>query len=303
MRRIKLIATLIWALNVGIIAASAFFLLRVVMPEKKVVPKSTRTPRPIDNNVNTIAKNYDRLRSMPNPMKNEKAEGPRLTEAGSIKSKIVVVASFPHPTEPACAVELLSQKGKQIAVYFKEKININDVPVPELIGWVLMEAYSDYVVFANGDKKEILPVGSSAGTDPKIKTFSSSDLVAITDWKHLKSTSIRDQYTASGEMWLIDPREAEWSAIHQERILTNDVRLFPYSEGGVIISELTTGSLIHERGFQKGDVIKSINGRGVNSIADAKTISEALRKEGPAEVIITVDRAGRTYQLRYRLKN
>ncbi len=303
MRRIKFIIVLIWIFNVALIAGSAFFLRNVVMPAKKT--PFTPPTRPVTQGPSTDQlKDYSALKSLSNPMESKKVNPTVSIDPGDISSKILLIMTMPHPQEPACCIELVSKRGHQIAVFFKAPITVNDIVIPELAGWVLIEVNSDSVVFGNGDRKSTVKIISSTASfdsNPNAKTV--TDLAAITDWKHLNSTSQYDVVTEHQMSWLIDPREAEWVALKQDQILNNDVSLIMHSEGGVKIADLKAGSIVAERGFQKGDVIKSINSRPVNSIADAKALAETLRKEGVGIVTITIDRAGRNFTLSYRLKS
>lgn len=305
MNKIKPIVTFIWVMNIALIGGTAYFLPSVIFPEKKLKNKEYKVDTSIKGNGTVVnRKEFPSLKFLPNPMKIDKGVNPHFVDNTGIGAKIIVVASWPHPTLPTCSIELKTQPGKQLTAFFKEAIvELNGNPVLDLAGWVLVEAYESHVFFENGTRREEVKVkGSSIGSDTPFKIHTNVDLKTITDYRQLNSQSVRDKPTDSFESWQIDPKEAEWISLKQEEILSNEVVFLPVSDGGVRITHLKENSVISARGFQKDDIIKSINRRKVSSLDEARKIANALRNEGPSVVTIVVNRAGKDYTMTYRLK-
>lgn len=106
--------------------------------------------------------------------------------------------------------------------------------------------------------------------------------------------------------WELDAREIDYVDANAEQILAQ-VKLSPYAvEGGemagMVIDEVTPGSFAAERGFLKGDIVKSVNGKTLNSLEDIRKMAETDEAKGKDTITIAVERAGRKIDMVFKVK-
>lgn len=105
---------------------------------------------------------------------------------------------------------------------------------------------------------------------------------------------------ASGQVWGIDLEEIDWARRHVTLILMSDLELEPVKDGGVRLKNLRAGSILLNRGYCEGDVVREINGKAVGSKEGLeKALKDPELGKTPA-LRISVERAGRTHVLEYR---
>ncbi|MEK7470022.1 MAG: hypothetical protein AAB074_21855 [Planctomycetota bacterium] len=105
--------------------------------------------------------------------------------------------------------------------------------------------------------------------------------------------------------WEVDPREFEFAGKNFDSLL-GQVTLRPFaSEGGeiagLVLDDLTPGSFAAERGFQKGDVVRSVEGQALTSVDDIKKMTSSAEFEKKGSVTITVERAGRPIEMVFKV--
>jgi len=80
-------------------------------------------------------------------------------------------------------------------------------------------------------------------------------------------------------------------------------RIVPNAGGGFLVRNIQPGSLYDKFGLKVGDVIRTVNGKQVNSVTDVMKIYGDLTKSGGGgTVTLSVVRAGRPEQLTYNLQ-
>ncbi len=80
-------------------------------------------------------------------------------------------------------------------------------------------------------------------------------------------------------------------------------RIVPNAGGGFLVRNIQPGSLYDKFGLKVGDVIRTVNGKQVNSVTDVMKIYGDLTKSGGGgTVTLNVVRAGRPEQLTYNLQ-
>ena len=66
-----------------------------------------------------------------------------------------------------------------------------------------------------------------------------------------------------------------------------------------MITSVRTGSIVSKRGILAGDVVKSINGRPLKSLADLKTMMSGSINRS-LKLRLTLERAGKSMVIEYR---
>jgi len=80
-------------------------------------------------------------------------------------------------------------------------------------------------------------------------------------------------------------------------------RIVPNAGGGFLVRNIQPGSLYDKFGLKVGDVIRTVNGKQVNSVTDVmKIYGEMTQAGGAGTVTLNVVRAGRPEQLTYNLQ-
>lgn len=80
-------------------------------------------------------------------------------------------------------------------------------------------------------------------------------------------------------------------------------RIVPNAGGGFLVRNIQPGSLYDKFGLKVGDVIRTVNGKQVNSVTDVMKIYGDMTKSGAGgNVTLSVVRAGRPEQLTYNLQ-
>ncbi|MCC6740668.1 MAG: hypothetical protein IT452_16615 [Planctomycetia bacterium] len=111
--------------------------------------------------------------------------------------------------------------------------------------------------------------------------------------------------TADRVDWEVDPREFDFLNGNADTIL-GQVKLRPYATeggeiGGLVLDDVGPGSFAAERGFLKGDVVRSVEGQALTSIDDVKNLASAPEFEKKGSVTITVERAGRKIDMVFKI--
>jgi hypothetical protein len=113
------------------------------------------------------------------------------------------------------------------------------------------------------------------------------------DSKSRGGRSLRLRSTASGETWILDPKEAA-QAPHEGL----DLRV--EEGGGVRVCRLDEEARVgFARGLQEGDVIRQINGIIVRDGGDVRFLPGRLFLKGPV-VLVSVERGGRPICIAYK---
>ncbi|MHB1950556.1 MAG: type II secretion system protein N [Acidiferrobacteraceae bacterium] len=82
--------------------------------------------------------------------------------------------------------------------------------------------------------------------------------------------------------------------------LLHQALMVPYEAGGFLIRSIVPGSLYQQLGLKPGDVIRSVNGQPIDSLAQAMQIYQRLPASG--EIDLQILRNGQPKELHYRIQ-
>jgi hypothetical protein len=298
MKKINLVKRLLWAFNIVLAAALLMYLFNfIVFPREKdylegLPPRGDVTSISKTSHVEPIYTEsfYDTITNFPNPMDVKKQK----VEPKPIHSELSQYIDI-HATMPPNSAFLKRKRDNSIILaYCQEEIKDSKGEiVPELKGVRIIEVYFDHVIFNNNGVRETLNApatkilgSSSSPTGPTVSPAS--------DYRKFKSNLLIA--TGDRSVWAIDQEEIEYVQRNQDTILNNEVTLSFLPTGGVKIDSIKEDSIIKARGFQQGDIIKTINGRQVTAenakdlpndpvIKDARTITVVFDRWGKQKII------------------
>ena len=104
---------------------------------------------------------------------------------------------------------------------------------------------------------------------------------------------------ANRHVWGVDSNEVDWAKANLQKILNQDFQVTPHGSGGLKITSVRAGSIGSARGIVAGDIVKSINGRPLKSMADLKTLMTGSRGRS-SNLSLTLERAGKSMVIEYR---
>jgi hypothetical protein len=161
-------------------------------------------------------------------------------------------------------------------------------------GWRLSELWKDRAAFTNqrGETREL-----------EIESIKEETKAATRSGEAYHPENYRSRrlaFSESREVWGMDEDEVEWAAQNAGSILDRDFQVSPYAGGGVRIETVTPASMGAARGLRSGDVIREVNGRPLNSIADLQTFLTNPSIRPQSGLRLTVERAGKPVVFEYR---
>ncbi len=233
--------------------------------------------------------NYAAIAKVPNPItKEDTVIDP--VDHGPSAFQATLVGTFPPDfvfLKVANDEETLAEIGKKILVKEAEVLR----------GWRLVECYTDHAVFTDGRRRETLkltiptigaggPIGS--GMNRKGQNY---------DPKNFNTRKIHS--SASREVWLMDPNEIQWAMQNFESEMESKVTVSPTSNG-LRITSINSGSIGISRGLKTNDVLRSVNGHAMKSLADIKKMQNDPRNQRRRSMTLIVQRSGRNVVLEYR---
>ena len=294
MKNVKRANAFLWAGNVllivGIVAfALQFMILKDVRVLEVPMPISVPPYPPSTDPVDSKA-----LGNLPNPLVPARPTGP--AQVGPIRL-IGTDRLLSDPLADTAYMELITKK-LNVNAYVGEPIRDENSgkEVAELTGWRLKSVTPNTALFATPGGEVTLKVEEFAPSAPVAVPLTGGP---ATPWSPAKYTTKKDPARSNEnmEVWNVDRKEVDWAGLNVDGILVG-VSLEPFSGGGLKINTLPEGSFIHDRGLKAGDVVKSINGQSIDSIAKLQEIMKGLSKNATT-LTVTVDRSGRPYTLQY----
>ncbi len=105
--------------------------------------------------------------------------------------------------------------------------------------------------------------------------------------------------SASREVWMMDPNEIQWAMQNFESEMKSKVTVSPTSKG-LRITSINSKRIGIFRGLKANDVLRSMNGHSVKSLADIKKIQNDPRNRRRPSMTLVVHRDGRNMVLEYR---
>ncbi len=106
--------------------------------------------------------------------------------------------------------------------------------------------------------------------------------------------------------WQIDPRERDFIIENHPKIRA-EARLAPHYDSktgqadGVEIRGAEAGSLASKRGFEKNDIIKSVNGVAVTGLESIESLTKKFQTA--RSITVVYERKGKTYTVTYDVAN
>ncbi len=308
MKLAKTLNSLLWLLNIllgaGIVVFAFQFLLPTTEdpfeegPRKVNVSQIIGAGKPIKGGPGLEA-----AKTLKNPMV-QRIRGVEGTPSPNVPTGIELKGTMPMSDyrQGLAILQITSRNLQVVAAYGAPVKDDKDEILPEMRGWLLAEVYRDRAVFHGGSgpwelRKEAPPLNLN---DMRSATRGRKKSSGPYNPKNYpKSRLIRQ--TPNQQTWLIDPGEADYIMENQQSILSRDLTLSAYSEGGVKIERLRAGSVGFTRGLKSGDVIKSVNNRAVNNLSDVKSLTSGAGVRRSRNLRLTIQRAGRTFTMEYRL--
>jgi len=251
------------------------------------------------------------LKRLRNPLEKAAGGGPTSAAPPPFRASLLGVLPSENPRGGAAFLRL-SSRNVECFAFPEEAILFDGKPVEELAGWKLVEVYKDRAVFANGTLRQVLelekdgrraggpgggrPAAAAGGGAPPAGTVSLAGQPYQPEG--FKSRVLAS--TDNQQVWAMDPQEIEWAFQNQERILDQDFQVTPVPGGGLRIENVQPGSLGAARGLLPGDVVKSVNGIPLHSLADVRNLIQnpAMRRQPSLRLV--VERAGKAMVLTYQ---
>ena len=240
------------------------------------------------------------LAKLPNPLlppkPTEREKGP----SGPVK--LIGTVSFVDAPEDSMAYVVLPARNLNVNAYVGEPVRDESAgqEVSEMSGWRLKSVTPKTAVFSTPEGEKTLHLEEITASAP-VATGIPGIGAPLTGaaWEPAKYATKKNpgRSNENQESWDIDKKEVDWAAANVDTILAG-VSLEPYSGGGLKINTLPEGTFAAERGLRTGDVVKSVNGQPIESIAKLNDVMRGLSKNATTLTVI-VDRSGRGYTLQY----
>jgi hypothetical protein len=104
----------------------------------------------------------------------------------------------------------------------------------------------------------------------------------------------------SRQVWGMDPGEIEWAAKNVDQILERDLKTAPEAGGGLRIEKVAAGSICAARGLLAGDIVREVNGKPIQAIADVRAQIADPAMNQQTGLRLSIERDGKTVVLEYR---
>jgi hypothetical protein len=311
-RNVKLANGLLWVLNALLGAGIVVFAFQyLIFPQDSGLlrgfdPGSVATARPIDRPAPQVSDEV--LKKLRNPLEKTASKDPVPTVASSFRAALTGVMTGDDPSRGVAFLRLTARNTEFVA-FANEPIFYDGKPVDELVGWKLAEVHKDKAVFTNGKERQVVALeseakGGGAGrpAGPGAPGGPGGARVQRAGQPY-QAGSFRTQLLSSDErqqVWAVDPQEMDWLGQNQERVLDQDFQVSPMPGGGLRVESVQSGSIGSTRGISAGDVVKSVNGIPLNSLADLKSLANNPSLRNQSAVRLTVERAGKVMVLVYQ---
>lgn len=312
MRNVRIANGLLWVLN-GLLGAGivVFAFQYLIFPQDSgllrgfdpAAAATARAPeRPVPQASDEILK---RLR---NPLEKTMSRDPVPSVASSFRAALTGVMTGDDPSRGVAFLRLTTRNTEFVA-FTGEPITCDGKPVDELVGWKLAEVHKDKAVFTNGKDRQVVALesdakgGAAAGRPAGPPAPGGPGTRVQRAGQPYQAESFRTQLLSSDErqqVWAVDPQEMDWLAQNQERVLDQDFQVSPMPGGGLRIESVQGGSIGATRGLSAGDVVKSVNGVPLNSLADLRSLAQNPSLRNQSSVRLTVERAGKVMVLVYQ---
>ncbi|HLY10052.1 MAG TPA: hypothetical protein VKW04_12165 [Planctomycetota bacterium] len=305
----KLLNRLLWLVNVligaGILVFSFQYLLRAsdnsLLKDLKQDDDSPRGP------VKARDEGDGALKSLENPIVKRTPKEPGTPDLGF---KAMLKGALPSEKDPKRSVAFIKSiaRNVELVAYVDEEILQEGKPYEEYRGWVLATVSKDRAVFVNkkGEKVELtIDLSISSPASPSASPASGPSAAARNPQigKPYTSETYKSRLLASADtrqVWGLDQDEIDWAGQNAEQILDRDFQVAPYAGGGLRLEGVTAGSIGAARGLLTGDVLREVNGQGLNSLSDVRTLMNNPAMKSQTGLRLTIERAGKPIVIEYR---
>lgn len=200
--------------------------------------------------------------------------------------------------------------------------SINDIPISSLnlvlTGVVAAGGESYALISVNGQPQEPFAVGQEIPTTGAILQAVYPDRAILTRngvseslmlegmAKSLADVTGGEEPPAplaiqqAGANQYMLPRELITQQLRKPQELFSQALMVPNAGGGFLVREIQPNSLYEKLGLRVGDVLRSVNGRPINTVDDAMKVYQALSTA--RDIRVEVVRGGRSEQLTYNLQ-
>lgn len=152
-------------------------------------------------------------------------------------------------------------------------------------GAVLQGVYPDRAILVRGGVSESLMLEGVAKGLPDVIGVAPPPQIGI-------------QQTAPNQFAL--PREMVADQLRRPQELFSQALMVPNAGGGFLVREIQPNSVYEKLGLRVGDVLRSVNGKPVNTVDDALKAYQAANTQ--PNIRVEVLRGGQTEQLTYNLQ-
>ncbi len=201
--------------------------------------------------------------------------------------------------------------------------SINDIPISSLnlvlTGVVAAGGESYALISVNGQNQEPFAVGQEIPTTGAILQAVYPDRAILTRngvseslmlegmAKALSDVSGGEEPEAAplaiqqpGHNQYMLPREIITEQLRKPQELFSQALMVPNAGGGFLVREIQPNSLYEKLGLRVGDVLRSVNGKPINTVDDAMKVYQAV--SNARNIQVEVVRGGRSEQLTYNLQ-
>jgi general secretion pathway protein C len=187
-----------------------------------------------------------------------------------------------------------------------------------LIGTIVEEKSDGWAVIMDneGGQQEMVTVGSHFKgarvvrilKDKVVLNINGKDELLLLDMEERPeqtSASAAARSSSTGQVLTYNiSRSLVQQSLNDLASVMSQVRVEPYFRGGkpdgFRLSQMQSGSLLSNMGFQNGDVIKSVNGRDIGTAEDAMRLYDTMKGSSFFRVGIVRDNGPKTIQIRVR---
>lgn len=202
--------------------------------------------------------------------------------------------------------------------------SINDIPISSLnlvlTGVVAAGGESYALISVNGQPQEPFAVGQEIPTTGAILQAVYPDRVILTRngvseslmlegmAKALSDVAVGEEPPTAAPLAIQQPglnqymlpRELITQQLRKPQELFSQALMVPNAGGGFLVREIQPNSLYEKLGLRVGDVLRSVNGKPINTVDDAMKVYQAL--SNAQNIQVEVVRGGRSEQLTYNLQ-
>lgn len=211
-------------------------------------------------------------------------EPPRSTRPVKDLLRVVMIAGdAADPSQSFCVLQYEPSSGVTLESLYQGVRHVGESLHPPLDHIKVESIGPEGVTFSFADasrEHEVVGVDEFQRGGGIVALGSEADLSVPPDWSQVRIVSRAGQapqktYEYKPDHFRVGTDDAEYIGTHYSEILARDVRTVKHLDpktgryDGIEVRSVAQGSVAAQHGVQEGDVIKSINGHPVSSVAQA----------------------------------